>query len=216
MNRINFEHFVVSMYFSIIAIALAIVFLVNYVINKNKQSKIDIVYSYLVSIIGMGIGAKIFYLVDASKEITLLNFLNSGYSFIGGLVGSAICIYLYCKRFKMKYLEMQLTFILTYPLLYSISKIRCSINGCCAGVILGIPIQWIEIIGMFLITIYLLASNKNVLSTISKFLIIFGSFRFVIDYFRVLRNIIFYNITLSQIICFCALITGIIINKRKN
>lgn len=163
----------------------------------------------------MALGAKLFSLIDASKKITLLNFVNSGYSFVGGIIGSALFVYLYCKRYKLKYLEMQLSYIITYPLLYSISKIGCGINGCCAGNFFGISVQWIETIIMFCITIYLWSGRKDIYMTISKFLILFGLSRFIVDYIRELRNVLFLNITLSQIVCLIGIGIGIAVMRMK-
>ena len=64
------------------------------------------------------------------------------------MIGSILCVFLYCKKYKLDYLETQSSFFVIYPLIYSISKIACQINGCCGGIDLSNSvvgnIRWLE------------------------------------------------------------------------
>ena len=61
---------------------------------------------------GFVIGSKIFYLIDVLKVITVSNFLNSGYSFIGGVVGSSLLVYMYCKKYGLNFTNLETYFII--------------------------------------------------------------------------------------------------------
>ena len=213
---INFYFFNFSSYMLVMLLAFVISFILFYSMAKNKYNKLDIIYIFLFNILGFAIGAKIFSLFDKKQMLTILNFLNSGYAFIGGLIGSFISIYLYCKKYKLAYTIIQSYFTIIYPLIYSIGKIACYINGCCNGIIYNFPLQLIEAIFMLLLFIFLFKyfRNKNKY-TIITFLIIFGIARFIIDFFRVSRNIFFINLTLSQLVCLTAVVIGIIYSKTE-
>lgn len=202
----------------IILIAFLISFIVFFRLAKDKYKIIDIIYIFTINILGFAIGSKIFSLIDNKQTITIINFLNSGYGFIGGLIGSFISIYLYSKKYKLNYTKMQAYFAIIYPLIYSISKIGCFMNGCCGGIVQYFPFQLLECALMFFLFILLFyySKNKNENSLIVIFLITFGIERFVIDYFRITRNILFLNFTLSQLCCLMLIVSGIVLKFTRN
>jgi len=212
MINLDFYYFTFSTYILIIGVAFIISFIIFYEISKNNYNKIDLLYIYILNIFGFAIGAKLLSLVANNREITIYNFINSGYSFIGGILGSIIIITVYCKKNKLDLRDIISRFTVIYPLIYSISKIGCYLNGCCGGIInTHIPLQLIDSIMMFGLFLILLQQFKKRKSlTIIIFLIAFGSIRFFEDYFRDLRVIIIFNLTLYQLICMILVMMGIL------
>ena len=219
MKTINFYYFEFSTYILIIGLAFLIAFGVFYKILKRKISRIDILCIYAINIIGFAMGAKLFSLFSNKEILTLANFINSGYSYIGGILGSIAFIYFYCKGYTLNFKHILSVFSLIYPLVYAISKIGCFLNGCCGGVIninneyYKFPLQLIDSVIMFILFFILLIlfikKEKNI---INLSFITFSSIRFFEDYFRNNRNIIIFNLTLEQVICVLLIIAIFIIN----
>lgn len=212
-------YFKISTYILIIGIAFLIDFIVFYKISKKSYTKLDIIYIYVINIVGFTIGSKLMSLISNNIQITIYNFINSGYSFLGGMLGSILVISLYCKRYKLDFINMLSNFTVIYPLIYSISKIGCFLNGCCYGIITineinyKFPLQLVDsTIMLILFLILLVKCNKQKNLVIGMFFIIFNIVRFLEDYFREFRNIVIFDFTLEQILCGILIITGIIIN----
>ena len=198
MKTLNCGYFEISTYILIIGIALIISFIVFYKLCKKDYNKLDIAYIYVVNILGLAIGSKLLSLILNSVKISIYNFINSGYSFLGGIIGSILAVVLYCKKYKLDYINILSNFMVIYPLIYSISKIGCFLNGCCYGIIninninYNFPLQLVDSAIMLIL-----------------FLI------FLEDYFRESRNIFFLNFTLEQILCGILIITNIIIIRFR-
>ena len=141
--------------------------MVFYRLTQKYYNKIDIIYVYLVNILGFAIGAKLLSLLSNNIEITIYNFINSGYSFIGGIIGSFLTITLYCKRYKLDLKNIVSNFIVIYPLIYAISKIGCFLNNCCYGIVsinninYIFPLQLIDSIIMFRLFLILIKQFKH-------------------------------------------------------
>lgn len=221
MNSLNFHYFTFSTYILIIGIAFIIGFTVFYNISLKHYSKIDIIYGYLLNICGFALGSKILSLLSNNLPLTFFNFINSGYSFIGGLIGSVIAIFLYCKRYELKFSNLLATFTVIYPLIYSLSKIGCYLNNCCYGIIslanvtYKFPLQLIDSVlmfGLFLILIKNFKHQKDFV--IFQFFELFGIMRFIDDFFRYSRNIVIFNLTLDQIICLIFIVMSIFLKNN--
>ena len=168
---------------------------------------------------GFAIGSKLFSVLSNKEILTLSNYINSGYSYIGGILGSILLIFIYCKIYKLDFKHILTVFSVIFPLIYSLSKIGCFLNGCCGGIIninneyYKLPLQLIDSTIMFILFLTLLIlfikREKNV---INLFFIIFSCIRFFEDYFRNNRNIITVNLTFEQIICVIIIIITFIIN----
>jgi len=146
IKKINFHFFYFSTYLLIILISFIISFIVFYKMAKGRYNQLDIAYIFAINILGFMIGSKIIYLIDTSKAITLLNFINSGYSFIGGILGSSLLVFLCCKKYSLNFANMEAYLMTIYPLIYSISKLACFTNDCCKGIIRNFPLQLLEAI----------------------------------------------------------------------
>ena len=215
MRKIDLYFFTFSTYLLIIGIAFIIGFIIFYKISK-KYNKVDVIYVYIINILGFAIGSKIFSLIFNEDKINLYNFANSGYSFIGGIIGSDFLVILYCKKYKLETASLIQNFAVIYPIIYAISKIGCFLNGCCYGIIkinnsiYKFPLQLIDLIIMFgLFLILMIMHYKKKKKIFSTFLFMFGFIRFLEDFFRYYRNVIFLNFTLTQIVCILFMIIGL-------
>lgn len=219
IRSIDLNYIYVSTYLLVIFFSTLISFIIFYNMTKQKFDKIDIIYIFAINILGFALGSKIFYLLDTAQNFTIFNFTNGGFRFIGGILGSSLLVFLYCKKYKLNFFNMQSYFCIVYMLMYSINKWGCYLNGCCSCVYGIFPLQILESMLMFIlfICLYRLLKNKGSYYCISMFLILFGIIRFVVDYFRYARDILLYNLTLSQLICIIFIIIGVImfIRKRK-
>ena len=216
MNSINFYYFTFSTYILIIGIAFIVGFMVFYNLSQKYYNKIDIIYVYVINILGFAIGAKILSLLSNNIEISMYNFINSGYSFIGGVIGSILTIILYCKIYKLNLKNIISNFTVIYPLIYSISKIGCFFNNCCYGsisinnVTYNFSLQLIDSAIMFVFFLSLVKKSKQQDKlVIFQFFSMFGIIRFIEDFFRYSRNVMILNLTLAQIVCLIFIIIGI-------
>lgn len=125
--------FYVSSYYFILFLAFLFNFIIFYILSKNKLEKIDYLGLFIINILGFAIGSKILSLFDNHLNFTITNFLNSGYTFTGGIVGSIILIFIYCKRYELNFSEIIKYFYIIYPNIYAFCKIGCFINNCCGG-----------------------------------------------------------------------------------
>ena len=215
MKVLSLGYFKISTYILIIGIAFLFSFIVFYKTSKKNYIKLDIIYIYVINIVGFAIGSKLMSLISNNIEITTYNFINSGYSFLGGILCSILFVALYCKRYKLDFIDILSNFTVIYPLIYSISKIGCFLNGCCYGIINNykFPLPLFDTTIMLILFLILLTkSNKQKTLVIGMFFSIFGIVRFCEDYFREFRNIIIFNFTLEQILCVMLIITSVIIN----
>lgn len=218
MSVLNLGYFEISTYILIIGIAFLISFIVFYQISKKKNSKLDIIYVYSIHIVGFAIGSKCMSLISNDMKINLYHFINSGYSFLGGIIGSIVMVSWHCKRYKLDCRSILSNFMVIYPLLYSISKIGCFFNGCCYGMInindinYKLPLPLIDsILMLILFVILLIQSNKQKALVISILFSIFYIIRFFEDYVREVRNRYFLDFTLEQILCGTVILLNVMI-----
>lgn len=222
MKVLNFYYFEFSTYILIIGLAFIISFVIFYKILNQSICKIDILYIYTINIIEFAIGSKLLSIFSNKDALTLSNFINSGYSYIGGILASILFIAIYCQKYKLNFKYIVSAFSVIYPLIYSISKIGCFLNGCCYGIIninnidYKFPLQLIDSTIMFILFFTLLMIfSKQTKGAISIFFITFSNIRFFEDYFRNNRNIVMFNLTLEQIICAMLIIMVFFVNVYR-
>lgn len=114
------------------------------------QMKDDILFSSIYSLIGVGIGSKLFYILSKVPRIiihhnefkrlfeidklTALNYLAGGIMFYGGLFGSLLGIYVYCRRYSIDYSKLIKVYIPLIPFVHAFGRIGCFLGGCCYGI----------------------------------------------------------------------------------
>lgn len=106
--------------------------------------KEDVIYCILYSIIGVGIGGKLLYIITNIPFLlenynnldlynTFLQMLRGGFVFYGGLIGGILGIFIYSKQFKISFKSLILILAPVIPLVHAIGRIGCLCAGCCYG-----------------------------------------------------------------------------------
>lgn len=160
--------------------------------NIKKE---DVFYCILYAVIGVGIGAKLLYIITNIPFLienyqtldlynTFLQMLKGGFVFYGGLIGGILGVFIYSKQFKISFKELLLILLPVVPLIHSIGRIGCLCAGCCYGMeyhgfgaitfhdsllapndVPLFPMQVVEAICNFIIFIVLLVTYKKFLGT---------------------------------------------------
>ena len=160
--------------------------------NIKKE---DVFYCILYAVIGVGIGAKLLYIITNIPFLienyqtldlydTFLQMLKGGFVFYGGLLGGILGVFIYSKQFKISFKELLLILLPVVPLIHSIGRIGCLCAGCCYGMeyhgfgaitfhdsllapndVPLFPMQIVEAICNFIIFIVLLVTYKKFLGT---------------------------------------------------
>ncbi len=185
------------MYGIVIFIGLVIgsIIAVQHFSKFNNVKKEDVFYAILFAVIGVGIGAKLLYLltnipfiIESSQQIgfwnTMTQMFTGGFVFYGGLIGGILGVYIYSKVFKISFKSLCLTLFPVVPLVHSIGRIGCLCAGCCYGMEYNgfgaitfhnsllapngvplFPMQIVESICNFIIFLILLVTYKRFLGT---------------------------------------------------
>ena len=210
--KISLFNFNISTY--ALAFGIGIIFdflLLVYIKKLFNVNKLDVICCFSYWLISIFLGAKLFYIIeninlflDGEFEI-----LDGGFSFTGGIIGGFLGIFLYCKQYKLRYKDLSQVYVVTFPLVYSFGKIGCFMAGCCKGV--GeIPLQLIEALASFIIFLYVLIKIKDN-SIMYKYLVLYSITRFAFDFLRESRNIVFTNLTITQLVCILLIILTILV-----
>ena len=160
-----------------------------------KISKQDVLFCILYAVIGVGLGAKLLYiltnipfLIENYNNLdlfqTFLQMLKGGFVFYGGLLGGILGVFIYAKQFKISFKELLLILLPVVPLIHAIGRIGCLCAGCCYGMEYSgfgsitfhnsplapnnvplFPMQIVESICNFIIFIIIFITYKNFLGT---------------------------------------------------
>lgn len=185
--------------------------LVGYQLKKKKIAaavkEVDSLYSYLV--LGLIVGARLGYVLFYDLGEYLANPLeifavwHGGMSFHGGLIGSVVAGILFSRRYRMNFWQMADVVIVTAPVGLGLGRIGNFINGELYGRITDVPwgmvfpaggplprhpSQLYESLleGVVLFGILWSIKDRNLKPGVllSIFLILYGVFRFIVEYFR--------------------------------
>jgi len=175
-------------------------------IDKNSFSNL-----FFWTIIFSFVGARFLYIVVEWRifvEYPLRVVLGrSGFVFYGGVIGGLLALYVLVKKYNLKFLKVADILALYIPLGHAIGRIGCFCYGCCYGRptdswigiqfpphspagILGtkvIPTQLISL--FFLLIIFFILLNIKRRKKFNgqiflSYLVIYGIFRFIIEFFR--------------------------------
>ena len=127
-----------------IGIVVAICFGVLYFSKFYDIKKEDVFYAAMFAMIGIGIGAKLLYIITILPDLiqnfntldwkTLIpRLLQGGFVFYGGLIGGVIGLYVYSKSFNISFKKLCFILIPVVPIFHSIGRIGCLLAGCCHG-----------------------------------------------------------------------------------
>lgn len=201
-----------------------------FVLGINKKYNIlsieNCIYSYIIFLILFILFSKIIHVfIDfdldsinyllSSNRTDKLQFIFSGWSFIGGYLGGLLAIFILSKLFKKDKLDTSLLYIPNILIMYSILKIGCYLKGCCYG-INYFPIQLIEIILNFIAFLYILiliCKNNTKNKIVGLSFILFGSLRFIVSIFRVFAHI--YTFIFIELFCLLLIFLGFNIVRRN-
>jgi len=185
--------------------------LVKYQVQKKKisLSREDLESLYTHLILGLIIGARLGYVFFYNPGDYLKNPLelfavwHGGMSFHGGLTGAVIAGIFFCKKHGLDFWKLGDLIAVTGPIGLGLGRLGNFINGELYGRVTDIPwgmvfpsggslprhpSQLYEFLleGVLLFTILWSLKEKNLRSgtLISLFLILYGIFRFIVEFFR--------------------------------
>lgn len=194
---------------------------------RKKESVKHLTFLIISGIIGLVIGARLFFYFGPwtwhlnisilARFSKFLMFWNSGVVFYGGLIGSLVAIFMYCKIKKLNFWRYMDIFAPALGIVVFISRIGCFLGGCCYGnptnvpwaiIRDGIPIHPTQIYsslnGLILFFLILFLRKKErkdgFLALIA--LLYYSITRFIIEFFR--HNVSFFaGLSASQWISIC-------------
>lgn len=185
-------------------------------------------FAFFAFIFGV-LGARIFFVLEnlsfyLSRPLEIIMLQHGGLSWFGGLFLGTFVSILYLKKQKVRIL-VALDLIVPYlALAQSIGRIGCFLNGCCYGRVFGIiPTQ---IASSFLLLIIFLIlrffqSKKHTVGTIFLlYLMLYSLKRFFIEFWRADNPVVFWGLTLFQVLSLGLLILAlgifVLIRNKRN
>jgi phosphatidylglycerol---prolipoprotein diacylglyceryl transferase len=199
------------------------------VIFKIKEESLNtLLFIMLVSGI---VGARVLYVlsnmhffIDNPLEIVMIN--RGGLVFYGGLIFSGIFGTVYAKIRGISIADAADLLAPFIALGHSIGRIGCFLNGCCFGrptdSVFGVqfpaslvrvyPTQLFSSAGLFCIFLVLFFMQRRRRfkgQIIALYLVLYGVFRFSIEFLRGDLIPVFHNLTLTQIISIISILAGI-------
>ncbi len=185
--------------------------LVRYQVKKKELDislkDIESLYSWLV--IGLIVGARLGYVIfyDLKEYIRspfeIFAVWHGGMSFHGGLIGTLLAGLLFCRKNRKSFWQLSDLIIVTAPIGLGLGRLGNFINGELYGRVTGLPwgmvfpsggplprhpSQLYEFLleGVLLFIILWRLKDKGLRrgSLTSLFLILYGSFRFFVEFFR--------------------------------
>lgn len=209
--------------------------------KKRTVPRFDCIAASCFGMMGGMVGAKLLALLPIYDEIILLialrkftmemfvEIMQTGFVFYGGLIGGALGIILYCKIYKINYLDLLDVSAVSVPLGHVFGRIGCFLSGCCYGMpydgilsfqyshvhypIMGaqtpvgvslFPVQLVEAFSLLILWIVLESLfhkyNKRGLTT-CVYAYSYAVIRFILEYFRYdsIRGV-YFGLSTSQII----------------
>lgn len=221
-SKFNFYGF-----FIVLSLVLSILY-VYFFLMKQKVEKRLILLSGILVIPFVLLGGKYLTILTSKGNI---NLITAGLSSYGGVIGLIISTLIFEKITNEK--KIKTAYILSLPLMYSVSKLGCFFAGCCYGIkyngILNIkyenlysytvfPVQLLETISFLIIFIILnIIYKKTKTKNIIWYTILFSALiKFALDYLRISHTGIL--LSTNQIISIVFVMISIVMlgyNTRK-
>lgn len=187
----------------------------------------------IVTLVIEMIGAKLLFILENIKEIEENGLTFAGFSFLGIFFTLPALFIFISKIFRLRYLKLLDFIIIGLFVELGFYRIGCMMEGCCSGFIFkyGIigydgeryfPTQVIESVLDFLIAFILFKSFSDYkFKDGERFfygVVLYSIIRFILEFTRIRVNI-FYNLSLSHILCLSLIliyIVVILINRKKS
>ncbi|MGD0280870.1 MAG: prolipoprotein diacylglyceryl transferase [Dissulfurispiraceae bacterium] len=172
-----------------------------------ELGEVDSLYSYLI--LGLLIGARLGYVVFYNLSfyfthpMELFAVWHGGMSFHGGLIGSVVAGFLFCKKFKLNFWHTADLIIVTAPIGLGFGRLGNFINGELFGRVTGVPWAmvfpsggplprhpsqlyefFLEGVVLFIVLWTLRARHYKSGMLTAFFLVLYGAFRFFAEFFR--------------------------------
>jgi phosphatidylglycerol:prolipoprotein diacylglycerol transferase len=213
--------------------------LVQYQLKKSgswNRVDIDSLYSYLI--LGLLAGARLGYVVFynlsfyLSHPLELFAVWHGGMSFHGGLIGSIVAGYLFCKKTKLNFWHTADLIVITAPIGLGLGRLGNFINGELYGRVTDVP--WAMVFpsggpaprhpsqiyeffleGVVLFVVLWMLRRKHYKPGIltALFLVLYGAFRFFSEFFREPDEQLGYVLgmfTMGQLLSLSMLLAGLI------
>jgi phosphatidylglycerol:prolipoprotein diacylglycerol transferase len=213
---------------------------------KNLNQVFD--FAFWLFLVGVIIGGRLGYILFYNlpyyiqNPARILTVWEGGMSFHGGLIGSVIVAYLFCKKHKINFLKMADIVVIPSALALFFTRIANFINGELIGRVIESPyckwlgvdfgdgllrypsqlFQSISALLLFLILFLIFRTKPKKGILLFSYLGLYGLFRFIIEFYRepdAQIGFILKYITMGQIFSIVMLLAGIIglvlIKKRS-
>lgn len=118
-----------------IGVAAGVAFLIR---RRNKIEAFDLTCSAIYTLIGAMVGAKVLFLIVSWKQVIelglgLMEIIQGGFVFYGGLIGGILGLFIYCKRYRLSFGQFADLYATVLPLGHAFGRVGCFIAGCCYG-----------------------------------------------------------------------------------
>ncbi len=196
--------------------------IISFLLKKSGVPGNIIIYSLMLSVVFCIYGAMMYGVIYSGFRKGIM---DAGFSSLGGAIGLMVSIAIMCLIYKDGKKHLWDAYLAVLPLFYAISKIGCSIMGCCHGIpydgILSVsynnklistgkvfPVQMMESLVFFCVfficvSVYFKFRDYNK----SVALILCALAKGLMDFLR--DEHIGVTISLNQIICIVFLLIGI-------
>ena len=185
-----------------------------FISKRDERSLDDLILLEAYTALGGFVKTKMLYVIVSIRTIEFhrlydLEYLNSlingGFVFYGGIFGGFIAIILAKKihHIDLQYYSENYTFLI--PLCHGFGRIGCFFAGCCYGMhydgpfsvvfphnsfaepgVPLFPVQLVEAIGLFVISIvlFLLSKKKHAKFSVELYILLYGNLRFLLEFLR--------------------------------
>jgi phosphatidylglycerol:prolipoprotein diacylglycerol transferase len=184
------------------------------------------------------IGARVAYVVSSPHQFhslySVIAVWEGGISVIGMLLGGALYLYYFSRRFKKNFHELAAVIGTSLPLGIAVGRLGCWFNGCCYG--REAPPPWgvkfpdlpytvlptqlyasaLHIL-TFAVFLYLFDRKPEVRKSLGPlYLVVYGIERFFLEYLRwgETATVLWGKITVGQIACIGMILLGLLIMPR--
>lgn len=161
----------------------------------------------MITVFSGFIGGRLFYVLQngsvyAENPLSLFYLWEGGLIFYGGVAGSLLGIWIFCRIKSIPFLEA-LDFLIPFEaLVHAFGRIGCFLNGCCAGKACDLPwavkfpgeqvavhpVQLYEAVfnfALFFFLLFLYQRRKFRGQIIAIYFLLYSAGRFVFEFFRV-------------------------------
>jgi phosphatidylglycerol---prolipoprotein diacylglyceryl transferase len=197
-----------------------------------------LIISFLGAIIGARLGYALFFNFTffVHHPFLLFNpFENGkfiglfGMSFHGGLIGAIFAAWIFSRKNKLDFFRLADFIVPAIPLGYFWGRIGNFLNGEILGktsdyslsvifssdplAVSRHPVQLYEAFGEGILIFFILWPLRNKKSLKEKFLgiflVLYGTIRFLLEFFRQPENLALFNLTTAQLLCLCMILIGL-------